>query len=145
MVVWMGVVFLASTELGAESNTSRILVPLLRWFDPQISAAAIDTAHLIVRKTAHVTEYGILAVLVLRTLRLLRVPPLVGWSWPVALWALCASAVYASTDEIHQLFVATRGPSVHDVLIDSCGAAFGLLLAFWWMRHDRARRQGERG
>ena len=38
---------------------------------------------------------------------------------------------YASTDEIHQMFVAGRGPSVRDVLIDSIGAFFGVLVFFF--------------
>jgi uncharacterized membrane protein len=50
-----------------------------------------------------------------------------------ALWKLCLrsilfSMLYASTDEFHQLFVEGRGASVRDVMIDTLGAALGMLL-----------------
>lgn len=140
IVLWMAVVFTLSMDFASEAHTSRIIEPLLRWLDPHISFAALERAHFLVRKMAHVTEYAILALLILRGLRILHARPAGVWSWSLAAWTLGASAAYASTDEIHQLFVPSRGPSVHDVMLDACGATLGLLLAFWWMRHDSARR-----
>lgn len=139
MLVWMGVVFCFSTDFGSADHTSRILIPLLRWLDPSITADAIERVHLVVRKAGHVTEYAVLALLILRALRILRPQPVARWSWGLALAALAASAAYGATDEIHQLFVASRGPSIVDVGIDSCGAALGLLLAFVWSRSVRLR------
>lgn len=43
-----------------------------------------------------------------------------------ALLALLMAAIYATSDEFHQHFVAGRGSEVSDVLIDSTGAAIGL-------------------
>ncbi len=143
IVLWMAVVFTMSMDFASEAHTSRIIEPLLRWLDPHISFAALERAHFFIRKLAHVTEYAILALLILRGLRILRARPPGVWSWSLAAWTLCASTAYASTDEFHQLFVPSRGPSVHDVMLDSFGAAFGLLLAFGWMRLDRARRPAE--
>ena len=42
--------------------------------------------------------------------------------------ALAVSVVYATTDEIHQLFVPGRSGEVRDVLIDSLGALIGILI-----------------
>ena len=43
--------------------------------------------------------------------------------------AVCVSvllgAVFAVSDEFHQFFSEGRGPSVQDVLLDTCGAAAG--------------------
>lgn len=36
--------------------------------------------------------------------------------------------LYAAFDEIHQGFIMGRGPSIRDVLIDSCGGFFGVVL-----------------
>jgi VanZ family protein len=36
--------------------------------------------------------------------------------------------LYATSDEIHQLFVAQRECHIRDVFIDSCGVAFGALI-----------------
>ena len=42
--------------------------------------------------------------------------------------ALFCVMLYATSDEFHQLFVASRQARVLDVLIDTSGAALGLLL-----------------
>jgi len=127
----MAVVFFMSTQLGAASNTGRFLVPLLRWLDPGISNSAIEHVHFVVRKSAHVTEYAVLSLLVLRALRIWRDCPSARWSWSLAFAALAISAMYAATDEMHQRWVPDRTPSMHDVMFDSAGAAIGLALAFW--------------
>lgn len=133
----MVVVFCMSTEIGSPTNSGQILERLLHWITPSISPAAFDRIHFLARKACHVTEYAVLAMLTLRALRILRPAPAARWSWSLAFVALGVSAAYGATDEIHQVFVASRGPSVHDVLIDSAGAALGLLLAFlWWRRRE---------
>ena len=71
---------------------------------------------LVLRKAAHMTEYGLLALLWWRALRTRS--PLPG--------ALIAVA-YASTDEWHQTFVAGRHGAVTDVLIDAAGVALAIL------------------
>ena len=61
--------FFGSTDLMSAEHTSRILTPLLRWWNPDISPAAIAQVHFFVRKAAHLTEYAILAGLLCRALR----------------------------------------------------------------------------
>ena len=43
--------------------------------------------------------------------------------------ALLICAVYAATDELHQMFVQGRSCEVRDILIDSLGALTGILIA----------------
>jgi len=143
LAIWMLFVFCMSTELGSSDNTGRILLPILRWFDPGITLATVEHVHFLVRKAAHVTEYAVLALLVLRALRILKDIPAGRWSWSLASVALGIFAVYAATDEIHQMWVPTRGPSVHDVIIDSVGATVGLALAFWRMAAGEATGDAE--
>jgi VanZ family protein len=69
----------------------------------------------ILRKGAHMTEYAILGVLLLRAL---------GRELP----ALALGLGYAITDEIHQHFVRGRHASPVDVLIDTAGVAIGIFL-----------------
>lgn len=45
----------------------------------------------------------------------------------MALIAFFVAVLYAVTDEFHQIFVPSRQGQVLDVLIDSLGAALGLL------------------
>lgn len=77
-----------------------------------------------VRKTAHATEYAILAVLIFAAMsdNNVRVRHY--------MISLVVTVSYAVTDEIHQYFVPGRACMVTDVMIDSCGALAGLLLVF---------------
>src|SRR3954463_2820775 len=117
VLLWMCLIFLGSTEMGSPKHTSRFLVPFLKWLIPNISERALEAAQLAVRKTAHVSEYGILALLVW-TGRKLDTRKWRVWSWKEFQWIVITCALYASTDELHQLFVASRGSSVVDVGID---------------------------
>lgn len=111
----------------SSEHTSRIIEPFLRWLLPDLSAATIAQIHFLLRKGAHLTEYAILAVLLWRGFR----GPHLGVRqslWPQAASALAVAIVFAATDEWHQSFEASRGPSPVDVLIDSCGAVLGLAL-----------------
>jgi VanZ family protein len=87
----------------------------------------IQRIHYCVRKTAHVVEYSILGVLVWRLIHF--EPAFAEHGMGRQIWlALMFSALYAASDEFHQHFVAGRQAAVRDVLLDTCGAALGLLV-----------------
>jgi VanZ family protein len=69
----------------------------------------------ILRKGAHMTEYAILGLLLLRAL---------GRELP----ALALGVAYAVSDELHQHFVRGRHASPIDVLIDTVGLAIGIFV-----------------
>ena len=69
----------------------------------------------ILRKGAHMTEYAILGLLLLRAL---------GREFP----AFAMGIAYAISDEIHQHFVRGRHASPIDALIDTVGLAIGIFL-----------------
>ena len=92
------------------------------WSAEQI-AAYTEQIHYYVRKTAHVTEYFVLAVTVAFPLYVYGIRGL----WLVLLaGGFCVS--FAGLDEYHQSFVAGRGPSARDVAVDSIGILPGILL-----------------
>jgi len=130
VILWMALIFGGSTNLGASRNTSRIIGPILRWFNPEVTDDAIRQIQFTIRKCGHVAEYGILALLVWRALRHRHSIPATGWSWKHARQAILISAFYAATDEFHQSFVVTREGSLWDVLLDTAGAAAAIFL-FW--------------
>lgn len=88
-----------------------------------------------VRKSIHLFEYGVLAVLARRWVGSLAASA--RWLLPGAL-GLCA--IYAIGDEVHQAFVPERTSSPADALIDLLGAGLGLLLLSA-RRARRARRK----
>ena len=126
VIVWVGVIFLGSTDLMSAEHTSRFIVPFLRWLKPDISAETLASIHFIVRKCTHVAEYAVLGLLLLRAATLMtnfkRSIPILY----VSVWGVCLFV--AVTDEFHQTFVASRGAAATDVMIDSAGAILGLLI-----------------
>ena len=75
----------------------------------------------VVRKGAHFAEYALLGALWYLWLRRRR------FGWCVSIGA---SAGYAVTDEVHQLFVPGRAGMAADVLLDSAGAVCGVAGVF---------------
>jgi len=96
LIFWMGIIFFLSSQPDLKSS-----------FESQID--------FILRKAAHITEYGILTFLAWRTIgdRAKRKKYLI--------YAIIFSVLYAVSDEYHQTFVHGRVGSPVDVLIDSTG------------------------
>jgi VanZ family protein len=121
----MSVILTFSTGVGSTRHTSRILGPILRWFNPGISDAAIQRVQTVIRKGSHMAEYALLALLLWRALR----KPVRGevrpWNWREADW-LAIAVLFAVSDEWHQSSVAERQGRLSDVLIDASGALLGL-------------------
>ena len=126
MIIWTVVIFTASTDLMSAEHTSRFIGPFLRWLVPEISAATILAVQLFARKLAHITEYAILAALLLRALR--PAPEMA--MTRAAGTAFIVAAGCAALDEFHQSFVVSRTGSPVDVLIDVGGVLIGL--AIYW-------------
>ena len=99
----------------------------MRWLFPHLADDTVQLIVYLVRKCAHLTEYAVLAWLFWRALRKPMRNDLRPWKWSEAFIALSCVALYAASDEIHQAFVPSRQGSLWDVLLDSVGAALGLL------------------
>jgi len=138
VLLWCALIFGFSTEAGSAKRTSRILGPILRWFNPDISDEAIRRVQYGVRKTSHVAEYAVLALLVWRAKRKPNQDDRRPWDWREARLAFAFAAAFAMSDEFHQVFVPSREARVGDVLVDSLGAALGLLAL---RAYGRWRRQ----
>lgn len=89
---------------------------------------SLSTLIFLVRKTAHFTEYAILGSLFFLNLK--------SWQRPKSstsmniLLSLIFSFLYACTDELHQIFVPGRSAQFRDILIDTLGASFGVLITY---------------
>jgi VanZ family protein len=75
-----------------------------------------DWLDILVKKTAHLFAYGVLALCYLFALG----------DWRKRPWALLLATLYAFSDEYHQSWTPLRTPSLTDVLIDLTGAAIAL-------------------
>lgn len=123
-ILWMGLMFLFSTDAGSADNTNAFLAPLIKVFAPEISRKNLVITLIAIRKLAHIVEYAILSILWLYALK--QGKP--GWSGRAAVKALVICVVYAGLDEFHQGFVLSRTGTLQDVGIDSFGAILGQAL-----------------
>lgn len=116
--IW-GNSFIPREESAHESSViGAIITPVLEVF-----VGKGNVTDFLVRKLAHFTEYaalGVVAGLILFAKDRVR---LHGF-----LFSLFAGVTAAVIDESIQLFTDGRGAQVSDVLLDSCGAACGLIL-----------------
>lgn len=119
--VWILFIFFFSMQSGEESSqTSGGIVSLLvEVLFPQ-GFAYIEQLTFFIRKLAHFTEYFILGLLVLQTLKQTRCPKQV-------LVSLVICVLVASCDETIQLFSGGRSGKVADVVLDSVGAWCGIM------------------
>ncbi len=143
---WMVFIFAMSAQPGDESGDlsggiTHMLVRIVNGiFSVGWSEAAelevADMIHLPIRKIAHMTEYGVLAVLWYGTCKTVVAPgvqsrkrnsriTVTGKAYGMA-WIL--TVCYAVTDEIHQIFVPGRSGNLIDVVIDALGAFLALLI-----------------
>ena len=132
-VTWMIIIFSFSAKPGEESEDQSIKAGMVvchvfvPGFEDMSEQQQINMAKMIdhpVRKTAHATEYAVLAGLLLGAVstRMIRGKNII--------FSVCIAALYAVTDEFHQLFVPGRSGSITDVLIDTCGAAAGAFIVW---------------
>ena len=123
---WILLIFGASGDAMSAEHTSRFLTPFLLWLNPDISIETVTLIQLCVRKTAHLTEYAILALLVCRAI--LHATTFKGTKAKLFARAGIACVLIAAGDEFRQSFVLSRDASPWDVMIDSAGAIFGLMI-----------------
>jgi VanZ family protein len=134
----MLLIFSFSSDKISSQRSSRIIGPIVHWLFPNMSPQRVGDIVFAVRKCAHGAEYAIFAMLLWRARnRPTKLMP-GRWDWSEARTVLILAAMYAATDELHQVFVPNRQGSVVDVLIDTCGALGGLI--FLW-RFGRWRKR----
>jgi VanZ family protein len=121
------IISVLSTEAFGENHTATYIIPVLHWLIPTASPRLLHWLLTGIRKMAHIAEFSVFSMLVFRACRAGRQ----GWrpGWAVA--TLLIAVAGASLDEIHQIFVPGRGPSIRDVAIDTVGAM--LAQAMVWL------------
>jgi len=130
-VVWTAVVLSFSSDTFSADNTGSVLAPLLAWLLPGLAPSTIEMIHGLIRKSAHVTEYAVLAALWWRAFArggAVR-PGLAAWL------TLLIGVAVAAADEAHQAMVPSRTASIRDVVIDTAGVLLAVLPArLGWAR-----------
>lgn len=94
------------------------------------TASKIYWQDFIIKKSAHLFVYAVLAVLLYRSLR-----HTTGLNkFYLLLLTIAITTLYAITDEFHQSFTPGREPHLRDIAIDVVGVGLGLYGFFLWRR-----------
>lgn len=147
-VCWMAVIFTFSArnaDLSTQDSMSigilfgRFIVPSFAEMDSQMQVSFADMIDHPIRKMAHAAEYAVLGFLLTGSYADTNRKRFSRFCIPAGLGAL-----YAVSDELHQLFVPGRSCELTDMLIDSSGVILGtlfglLIFVYWKSRKGRFR------
>ncbi len=122
-ILWMAVIIMLSNQPATDSNRlskgiTELIVEIVEKVAPGMELDVRELNHKM-RKNAHYFAYLLLGVLVARAIGISGFKPAI---------ALCMCFLFAVADETYQTFIPGRGGQVTDVLIDTAGAATGILL-----------------
>jgi LCP family protein required for cell wall assembly len=135
-ILWMLVIFYLSSEgKDVSSDRSGAVVEAVRTI---VLGIPTDVLTFLTRKAAHIAAYFILGILILSVIRTKVAAVL-----RAALISIAAVALYAISDEIHQLFVPGRSGEVRDVLIDTIAGALGIGLVYAVLKIRKRQRSSE--
>lgn len=125
LVLWVCVIWGNSLIPGPASDAnSYAVVGVLRDLFGLFGITDPEFMNHIVRKGAHFCEYAISGFLACRALGVQREQGARSVARAIAL-----GVGIAAVDECIQLFVPNRAGMVEDVLLDTCGVCFGVLMA----------------
>ena len=110
-LLWASVIFIFSSIPTFPTDT-------IIWWD------------FILKKTAHIVEFGILFILTFRAVNITFGYKTFNKS--AAFYVLLFCIIYGASDEFHQSFTPGRTPHIRDVGFDTVGA----LLALWYAKRS---------
>lgn len=126
VVMWMGVIFYFSHQPAVASNglSTGITEKLLHLINNILPNLELNTEAInhVLRKGAHFSVYLLLGIFVVLGFKSTGIK-----DNRVLFFSLLVCILYATSDEIHQLFVPGRSGEVRDIVIDSAGALMGVI------------------
>lgn len=115
LVFWLVAIYILS------NNSLKEFVLVADWWE------------IIIRKLAHLFEFGVLTYLILRILGQTEKRH-VNWN---LLWSFIFTVMYSISDEYHQSFIAGRTGTYRDVIIDAVGSLIAIWLIYLDYKHKK--------
>lgn len=132
ILIWMFTIFNFSNQNGQASSglSNKVIIKLVeiiknKTISNEEKEYFISKYKFIVRKAAHFSAYFILGILT--TILLVD---LNGATKKIFIYLLFFNFLYACTDELHQRFISGRNGNFIDVLIDTSGALFAIIIIY---------------
>ena len=148
-ILWMSVIFAYSAKTATQSTVQSnrvgkmlcsVFVSGYRDMPSEAQLKMAESIDFFVRKSAHFLEYTILGVLTVWAMG--QSKRLKGrLFWVSLLWCI----LYAVSDETHQFFVPGRACKASDMVLDSAGALFGIIMILLpvWLKSIRKKETEE--
>ena len=123
LIIWLYVIYFFSSQNGSASeSTSSIIYNIVKTYIPNINV-------LIVRKLAHFIEFSVLGIIITLLYKEYKCITNKGF---ILIFLL--RIIFASFDELHQLFINERAGKITDVVIDSMGSFFGIICTLFFKK-----------
>src|SRR5436853_3466053 len=132
VMAMLGAMYYFSTDVFSGENTRSIVDIVLTHLIRQPSSRLIARANYFVRKSAHFTEYAVLAALLFRAF---RADSEFRWRARWFVYSIAIVVSWSLLDEFHQTFTRKRGGSIYDSMLDISGGLFALLIV--WLLSSR--------
>ena len=129
VILWMIIVFWFSSQIGDDSQVTsgnairKIITFINNDIDKLKLEEIIETLQPFTRKLAHFTLYTLGGILIFNMFSSFKLK-----NKEKIFFSILSGAVYAITDEVHQLFVPGRSGMIKDVFIDTLGIITGVIV-----------------
>jgi VanZ family protein len=147
-IIIMIIIFCHSAQTADQSSNASstfietvlsVVVPSFEEMPQSEKNEIIESLQFVVRKGAHFSIYFALGFCLFGAFNTYSFKTKFKY-----LAALITCAIYATGDEIHQLFVPGRSGQITDVVLDTCGGALGsllILIIIWALRKHYVKRE----
>ena len=108
---------------GLSSNIAKFILQQVHNKDIKNDNQILKRTESVIRKMAHFSIYTLMGFLLMSFISTYDLK-----ENKRIMVSLCIGAIYAISDEIHQLFVPGRSGQITDILLDSMGVLLGILL-----------------
>ncbi len=129
VILWMCIVFWFSSQVGdtSKAQSGNTIRKIIIFFDKNISnenlEMIVEALQPFVRKLAHFSIYTLGGILIYNMINKYKLT-----KKRKVIYTAIIGALYATSDEIHQLFVPYRSGQITDVLLDTCGVICGIII-----------------
>lgn len=124
LIGWMFLIGWMSNQPAVVSDSqSQGIISVLETIGIDMNSLFGELSNFLIRKCAHFLEYMILGILLYNVLLLYFT------NKKLILLSILLCMTYAISDEIHQFFVPGRECALRDVIIDTLGSSFGIIIS----------------
>ena len=113
----------AKQSAGLSSNVTKTIFKRLNQEEIENKGLILERMEKIMRKIAHFTIYTVVGVLLMSLVSTYNIK-----KSKRIICSLWIGVLYATSDEIHQLFVPGRSGQITDIILDSMGVLLGIVL-----------------